>query len=58
MADVTARALRRAAADRLMDLDQPALTFVAFVAELPAWVDWWNREHVIDEAEIPTERVF
>ncbi len=33
----------------LVDPDQPALTFAAFVAEVLAWVRWWNREHVIEE---------
>ncbi|MGO4614714.1 Mu transposase C-terminal domain-containing protein [Nocardia sp. 2YAB30] len=37
------------ASGALVDPDQPALTFEAFVAELLAWVGWWNRDHVIDE---------
>lgn len=32
-----------------IDPDQPALTFGAFVAELLAWVQWWNREHTLAE---------
>ncbi|MGW3281156.1 Mu transposase C-terminal domain-containing protein [Nocardia rhamnosiphila] len=33
----------------LVDPDQPALTFAAFVAEVLAWVRWWNSKHVIEE---------
>ena len=36
---------------RPVDPDQPALTFTAFVAELLGWVDWWNRDHVLDELD-------
>ena len=32
-----------------VDPDQPALTFEAFVAEVLAWVNWWNCEHTIAE---------
>ncbi|WP_329408013.1 hypothetical protein OG563_37880 [Nocardia vinacea] len=32
-----------------VDPDQPALTFEAFVAEVLAWVEWWNTQHAIDE---------
>ncbi|MEV6322719.1 Mu transposase C-terminal domain-containing protein [Nocardia sp. NPDC051787] len=39
------------ASGALVDPDQPALTFAAFVAELLAWVDWWNQAHVIDELD-------
>ena len=28
---------------------RPALTFAAFVAEVLAWVEWWNGEHTIAE---------
>ena len=31
-----------------VDPDQPALTFEAFVAEVLAWVDWWNTRHRIE----------
>ena len=31
-----------------VDPDQPALTFEAFVAEVLAWVDWWNTRHPIE----------
>ncbi|WP_431972599.1 Mu transposase C-terminal domain-containing protein [Nocardia sp. bgisy134] len=31
-----------------VDPDQPALTFEAFVAEVLAWIDWWNTCHQIE----------
>lgn len=34
---------------RPVDPDAPALRFEAFVAELLAWVRWWNTENVMDE---------
>jgi putative transposase len=36
---------------RPVDPDAPALTFEAFVAELLAWVVWWNTENVMSELE-------
>lgn len=33
----------------LVDPDQPALTFDAFVCEVVTWVRWWNEEHTIAE---------
>jgi putative transposase len=32
-----------------VDPDAPALAFAAFVAEVLAWVEWWNGEHTIAE---------
>ncbi len=37
------------ASGALADPDAPALTFAAFVAEVLAWVEWWNGEHTIAE---------
>jgi putative transposase len=41
----------RLANGRPVDPDAPALTFEAFVAELLAWVVWWNTENVMSELE-------
>jgi putative transposase len=41
----------RLANGRPVDPDAPALTFEAFVAELLAWVGWWNTENVMSELE-------
>lgn len=37
------------ASGALADPGAPALTFAAFVAEVLAWVEWWNGEHTIAE---------
>lgn len=40
-----------------VDPEQPALRFEAFVAEVLAWIHWWNTRHRIDRLEgaVPLE---
>ena len=41
----------RLAGSRSADPDAPALRYEAFVAELLAWVAWWNTAHKMDELD-------